>query len=106
MIDLFAPYQRQHVQVVGSREALQKQQVRAVVVQVEYPFFGERRRQQVVVRPDQPGAEPTVEVTLPLGEFEYDYVVTWQLEGSRRLTARGRDATGVVFVDELPESGG
>ena len=69
MIDLFAPYERRTIQVVGSREALQKQQVRAVVVQVEYAFFGERRRHQVVVRPDQQGAEPTVEATLPLGEF-------------------------------------
>ena len=36
MIDLFAPYERRTIQVVGSRETLQKQQVRAVVVQVEY----------------------------------------------------------------------
>ncbi len=57
------------------------------------------------MRPDQQGAEPTVEATLPLGEFQYDYVVTWQLEGSRRLTSQGRDATGVVFVDELPKGG-
>jgi len=106
MIDLFAPYERRTIQVVGNRETLQQQQVRAVVVQIEYGFFGERRRHQVIVRPDQPpAAEPTVDVTLPLGEFQYDYVVTWQLEGSKRLTSGGRDTTGVVFVDELPKGG-
>jgi hypothetical protein len=105
MIDLFAPYERRTIQVVGNRDTLRKQQVRAVVVQVEYGFFGERRRHQVVVRPDQQGTEPTVEATLPLGEFQYDYIVTWQLEGSRRLTSQGRDTTGVVFVDELPKGG-
>ena len=105
MIDLFAPYQRHVIQVIGNREALQKQQVRAVVVQVEYSFFGERRRHQIVVRPDQKDAEPTVEVTLPRGEFQYDYAITWQLEGSRRLTSQGRDTTGVVLVDELPKGG-
>ena len=105
MIDLFAPYERRTIQVVGSAGALQRQQVRAVVVQVEYGFFGERRRHQIVVRPDQQTADPLVEATLPLGEFQYDYVVTWQLEGSRRLTSQGRDGSGVVFVDELPKGG-
>jgi hypothetical protein len=102
MIDLFAPYERRVVQIVGDRAALLKQRVRAVIVQVEYPFFGEQRRQQAVLRPDQPGEDPRVEITLPLGQFEYDYVITWQLEGNRRLTSRGRDGAAVLFVDELP----
>jgi hypothetical protein len=102
MIDLFAPYERRVVQIVGNREALTKQQVRAVVVLVEYPFFGAKRSQTVVVRPDQEADEPHVEITLPTGVFQYDYVVTWQLEGSRKLTTRGQDTGGVVFIDELP----
>lgn len=105
LIDLYTPYERRTIQVVGSRDALQKQQVRAVIVQVEYGFFGDRRRHQVVMRPDQKDAEPLLEATLPMGEFQYDYVVTWHLEGNRRVSSRGRDATGVVFVDELPEGG-
>jgi hypothetical protein len=106
LIDLFAPYERRTIQVVGSRETLQKHHVRAVIVEVEYGFFGDRRRHQIVVRPDQQSAaEPLVEATLPLGEFQYDYVVTWQFEGNRRVSSRGRDTAGVVFVDELPEGG-
>ena len=105
MIDLFTPYERRAIQIVGSRDALQKHRVRAVVVQIDYAFFGERRRHQLIVRPDQPGAEATLEATLPLGEFQYEYVVTWQLEGSRRVTRQGRDSTGLLFVDELPEGG-
>lgn len=104
MIDLFAPYERRVVQIVGDMDALKKQQVRAVIVDVIYPFFGERRRQSVVVRPDQPGEEPRIEITLPLGQQQYDYVITWQLEGNRRQTTKGQDATGVVFIDELPGS--
>ena len=105
MIDLFTPYERRAIQIVGNRETLLKQRVRAVVVQVDYAFFGERRRHQVVLRPDQAGADPSLEATLPLGAFQYDYLVTWQLEGSRRVTSQGRDSTGLVFVDELPEGG-
>lgn len=104
MLDLFTPYERRVVQIVGSRDVLRSRQVRAVIVEVDYPFFGERRRQTVVVRPDQAGEEPRVEITLPLGEQEYSYVITWQMEGNRRLSAKGVDTGGVVFIDEIPAS--
>ena len=105
VIDLFAPYERRAIQIVGSMDALRQRQVRAVVIEIEYPFFGERRRQTVVVRPDRPAEEPHVEITLPLGQAQYAYVITWQLEGNQRLTTKGQDGSGVVFIDELPGSG-
>lgn len=104
MINLFTPYERRVVQIIGSRDVLRSKQVRAVVVEVEYPFFGETRRQSIVVRPDQPGDEPRVEITLPLGQHRYNYTITWQLEGNRRLTSSGVDTAGVVFIDELPDA--
>lgn len=106
MINLLAPYQRREVRIAGGGPALQGKKVRAVSVQIEYPFFGERRREQVVVRPDDAAEPPPLAITLPANELEYDYAITWQLEGGRRLTARGRDSTGTIFVDELPEDGG
>lgn len=106
MIDLFAPYERRTVQIVGSAGALKARQVRAVIVEVAYPFFGGRRQHQFVLRPDKPGEEPSVQLTLPQGDFTYDYSITWQLEGGQRLTTKGRDASGVVFVDELPAGPG
>jgi hypothetical protein len=104
MIALFTPYERHSVQIVGNPKTLREHQVRAVVVDVEYPFFGNRRRQSVVVRTDAKGEEPRIDITLPLGQQEYDFVITWQLEGNRRVTSRGRDRGGVVFIDEVPES--
>ncbi len=103
MIDLFAPYERRTVQLMGSAAALQAKGVRAVIVQIDYPFFATRRRQQLVARPDQPIDAQAVEITLPLNQFEYDYTITWQLEGNRKLTRSGKDASGLVFIDELPE---
>jgi hypothetical protein len=106
MINLLAPYKRREVRIVGGGPALQGKKVRAVSVQIEYPFFGERRREQVVVRADDAAEPPPLSITLPANELEYEYAITWQLEGGRRLTARGRDSTGTIFVDELPEDGG
>jgi hypothetical protein len=106
LIDLFAPYERRTVQIVGNTGALKDQQVRAVVIEVGYSFFGGRRQHQIVLRPDKPGDEPSVQLTLPLGDFGYDYSITWQLEGGQRLVTKGRDSSGVVFVDELPAGSG
>jgi hypothetical protein len=106
MIDVFAPYQRQSVRVTGNLAALKDKKVRSVAVEVEYPFFGAARRQQVVLRPEDAAEPAPVQITLPLNQFEYGYVITWQLEGGRRVSAKGRDTSGIVFVDELPASEG
>lgn len=103
MIDVFVPYERRTVQLVGNIADLLRKGVRAVVVQVEYPFFSDNRRHQLVVRPDKPSEEPQVQITLPLGQFDYDYTITWQLTNGR-LAAHRRDSTGLVFIDELPDS--
>lgn len=102
MIDLFAPYEHRTVQLVGDGATLKSKGVRAVIVQLDYPFFGERRRPQMVVRPEEPIEEKQVEITLPLGQPNYDYLVTWQMEGNKRLTDKRTDASGLIFVDELP----
>ncbi len=102
MIDLFAPYEHRTVQLVGDAASLKTRGVRAVVVQIDYPFFGERRKPQLVLRPEEAIEEKQVQLTLPLGQPDYDYVVTWQMEGNKRLTDKRRDASGLIFVDELP----
>src|SRR5262245_23265035 len=102
MIDLFTPYERRVVQIVGNRDTLRTRQVRAVVVDIDYVFFGEPRRQSVLVRPDQQGDDPRVEITLPLGQQQYAWTVTWQFEGGRRATTKGVDSSGIVFIDEFP----
>jgi hypothetical protein len=104
MIDVFVPYERRVVQLVGNNGDLLRKGVRAVVVQVEYPFFSEKRRHQLVVRPDKPAEEPQVQITLPLGQFDYEYTITWQMNNDRRLAAHRRDSTGLVFIDELPDN--
>jgi hypothetical protein len=106
MIDLFAPYERHTVQILGRLEALKEQRVRAVVVEIAYDFFGQRRQHQVMIRPDRPAEDPAVHLTVPLGRFHYDYSITWQLDGGGRVTSKGRDSSGIVIVDELPAGSG
>jgi len=102
MIDLFAPYQRHVVQLAGDAEALRARGVRAVVVEVDYPFFNERRRPQLVVRPGEPLDQKQLEITLPMGQPAYEVMLTWQLAGGQRVTAKRQESSGLVFVDEMP----
>ena len=71
MIDLFAPYERRVVQIVGNRAVLKQRGVRAVVVgdratrssaSAAPPAGGRARRTD----PAEP-SEPRIEITLPLG---------------------------------------
>ena len=105
-VSLVAPYQIQTIAISGSGAALKAKKVRSVSVEVEYPFFGGPRRQQVVMRPEDEKEPAPIQIVRPLNAYEYGYVITWQLEGGRRLVAKGHDDLGVVFVDELPSSEG
>ncbi|MCG8457907.1 MAG: hypothetical protein MI919_16645 [Holophagales bacterium] len=105
MVNLFTPYERRTVELLADESLLAELGTRAVVVRVEYPFFGQARKAQVVVRPGGDPPEP-IELTLPLGEVDYAYQVQWLLQGGRRLETSGRDGTGVLFLDELPEGAG
>lgn len=102
MVSLYAPYERRVIRATGDGRALRAKKVRVVVVTLEYPFFGEKRRKQLVLRPGDGPLEGEAEVTLPAGHFDCEYTVTWSLEGGRSVTARGRDASGWIFVDDLP----
>ena len=102
MIDLFAPYERRRVQLSGDPARLAELGVRAVVVQVEYPFFGTQRRQQVVLQSGESPDEKGFDITLPRDLFEYDYSIVWQLAAGERRTRRGHDGSGLIFIDEVP----
>lgn len=105
MIDLYAPYRRSTVELIGDAERLRAQGVRAVSVVVSYDFFEGRRSEEVAVHDLDAVDGTSVELTLPHGVFAYDWEVTWIRRGAPPLTASGRDETGVIFVDELPAEG-
>lgn len=105
MIDLFAPYVRHTIQIVGDYAALKSKGVRAVIVQFEYAFFGERRRAQpIVIRPDITVEDAKVELTLPQNRLDTDYTITWQFAGGRNVVSRGHDASGIIFIDDISEN--
>ena len=104
MIDLYAPYKRNTVQLVGDSDGLKAKGVRAIAVHVEYDFFDGRRSQDLALPTSEPIDGKEIEITLPLNVYKYDYSVTWMRKGTAPAEAKGSDDTGVIFVDDIPES--
>jgi len=103
MVELYAPFLRQRVQLVNTGLDLTAQGVRAVIVGIEYPFFGALRREQLVIRGDRPAAEAAVEITLPRDRLDYDYQMTWVMADGSRPRISGSDSSGLIFIDPPPE---
>ena len=102
MIDLYAPYERRPIQILGDRQVLEAEGIRAVHVEVEYEFFGGvKKADRTILTPDADG-DHQLEITLPRGETSYAYTVTWLRKDGAPLVQSGRDNTGVLFLDILP----
>lgn len=102
MIELYAPFLRQQVQLVNTGMDLTAQGVHAVIVRIEYPFFGTSRREQLVIRGDREAAEASVEITLPRGRPEYGFRMTWLMADGARPWVEGNDSSGLIFIDPPP----
>jgi hypothetical protein len=104
MIDLFAPYERRSVDLLGDLRQLERQAVRAVVVRVTYPFFGgERSERRIIYTSAEPVNDP-IQLTQPLGDSRYDVSVLWQLIGGKQIIDSYSDDTGLIVIDEPPDS--
>jgi len=102
MINLFVPYERRIVSIVGDESRLSSAGVRAVSVRLDYPFFGDTRSEQLVIRPGDLLEPKEIEITLPLNEYEYTYTVTWFFADGNRRETTAIDASGLIFVDDIP----
>jgi hypothetical protein len=102
LINIYSPYQRKLVTVDGDAAILKEKKVRAVVVQVEYPFFGETRKTQLTVRPSDDFSTKKMEITLPLDKSDYKYKVTWMMSDGKTKDLSGTDNSGIIFIDNIP----
>ncbi len=101
MINLFCPFKRTHVQLIGDAELLQDEGVRAAIIQIRYPFFGETRSSRIIWKPGEIIEEKSAELTLPIEEDSYSYNITWVKTGGSRSRKEGTGNSGIIFMDEF-----
>lgn len=103
MINLYTPFSRKTVSLDGNLQEIANRGFRTAVVQIEYSFFGIRKKQQLTVRPAENINDKKFEITLPNEVEEVDYSITWFGANGQKTIVRGKDMTGVIFIDEIPQ---
>jgi hypothetical protein len=77
MINLFAPYERRTIELWGDQDILKQNQIRAVVVTLEYDFFNEKRKPKIIIKTSEPIENKGFEITQPLNVYNYKYSIDW-----------------------------
>jgi len=102
-LSLRPPYAVRRVSFEGNGEVLAAAGVRSVLARLEWDFLGERRTENITLRP--PGWSKEQELVLPSDHPTFRITLTWHLAGGRTLRSGPREEEGeIVYVDELPEA--
>ncbi len=102
MINVFAPYERRTIQLDGDADVLKAAKVRAVTVQLDYPFFNDSRKPMLTLKPSEPMGEKKFDITLPSNIYEYNYDINWIMSDGSTKSATGKNKSGYLFIDNLP----
>lgn len=102
MINLLTPYERRVIKLEADPALLKSKNVRATTIRVEYPFLGEKRTYEQTVMPDDDLSRKQFEITLPAGQYSYQYTLRWQLRDGTQRTFSGETDMGILFIDNVP----
>jgi hypothetical protein len=102
MINVYAPYERRTIQLDGDADVLKAAKVRAVTVQLDYPFFNDSRKPMLTLKPSEPMGEKKFDITLPINVYEYNYDINWIMSDGSTKSATGKNKSGFLFIDNLP----
>lgn len=103
MVNLFIPFQRRTIRLEGDLNTLMQKGIRAVSIQINYPFFGETKKQRITIRPNDDLSKKSFEITLPNSIEDVNYKITWIKPEESGLELEGIDKIGMIFIDEIPE---
>jgi hypothetical protein len=101
MINLFAPYERRVIDVIGDQAILKENGIRSVIVELSYNFFGEIRKSKLVIVTSEPVSDKFFEITQPLNEYEYNYSIKWIKQDGQQINKNFTDNAGIIFIDNL-----
>lgn len=103
MVNLFTPFERKTIYLDGDLSTMNDQEVRAISVQINYPFFNQIKKDRMTIRPTDKLEEKSFEITLPNTIEEVDYTITWLRKNNPPISKKGKDKYGLIFIDELPK---
>jgi hypothetical protein len=102
MINLYTPFYRKTISLEGDVVAISAKNIRAISVQIEYQFFGQKKQQRLTLKTNESIIDKKFEITLPNNLEEVDYSITWFGKDGTQKTQKGKDKYGLIFLDEIP----
>ena len=102
MINLYTPFIRKTIMLEGDAKAINAKNIRAISIQIEYPFFGQKKQQRVTLKTSESLTYKKFEITLPNNVEEVDYSITWFGNDGSQKNLKGKDKYGLIFLDEMP----
>jgi hypothetical protein len=101
-INLFVPYSRKQITLEADWDAIKANNVRAISVKVSYPFLGEVKTADITVRPGDDLSKKYFDVTLPNGQYEYEYTIRWRMKDNTEKVATGKTEVDFLVLDAIP----
>ncbi len=102
MINLYVPFKRKSIRLEGDMQSLKQQGIRAVSVQITYPFFNQQKQERITVGINETLNDKGFEITQPNDQEEVTYSITWIKSNGEPVQKTGKDKIGIIFIDELP----
>lgn len=102
MINLYVPYKRKLIALEGDLQSLEQKGIRALSVQIEYPFFSELKTDRITVRTNESLKDKGFSITQPNYQDDIRYNITWVTARGEKIEQSGKDKIGIIFVDEIP----
>jgi len=103
MINLYVPYKRKKVEIIGDLSDLSCNEIRTVTVSISYLFFGEIKSEHLIIKEDEIPENKTFEITLPNEVNEVTYEITGYKKDGTQVSKSGKNKMGVIFIDDLCE---
>lgn len=102
MINLYVPFKRKSIRLEGDMQALKQQGIRAISIQIRYPFFNQEKQERITVGINDTLNDKSFEITQPNDQEEVSYTITWTRTNGVPIQKTGKDKIGIIFIDELP----
>jgi hypothetical protein len=100
MINLYVPFKRKTIELEGDMQTLIDQGIRALSVQISYPFFSQQKQERITLRTTDSLKDKFFEITQPITHEEIDYSITYVTTKGEKITRTGKDKIGIIFIDE------
>jgi hypothetical protein len=101
MINLYVPYKRKTIELQGDMQMLEQKGIRALSVQIKYPFFSQMKQERITVKTNEQFKDKTFSITQPNDQDEIDYTIIYITNSGEKIQKSGKDKIGIIFVDEL-----